>query len=73
MPEDSLVMPTRNPYAYNICNSQEQMGIYQEFERKGWLEYSSLYGAKNSGVYGRMYALIDAAKDGGLPLTPLTP
>lgn len=51
---------------YNICNSQEQMGIYQEFERKGWLEYSSLYAAKNSGLYGRMYALIDAAKDGGV-------
>ena len=57
---------------YNICNSQEQMGIYQEFERKGWLEYSSLYAAKNSGVYGRMYALIDAAKGGnaGLANTP---
>ena len=57
---------------YNICNSQEQMGIYQEFERKGWLEYSSLFAAKNSGVYGRMYALIDAAKDGnaGLANTP---
>ena len=53
---------------YNICNSQEQMGIYQEFERKGWLEYSSLYAAKNSGVYGRMYALIDAAKGGGTGL-----
>ena len=53
---------------YNICNSQEQMGIYQEFERKGWLEYSSLYAAKNSGVYGRMYSLIDAAKDGGVGL-----
>lgn len=44
---------------YNICNSQEQMGIYQELERKGWLEYSSLNGAKNFGVYGRMYDLID--------------
>ena len=53
---------------YNICNSQEQMGIYQEFERKGWLEYSSLYAAKNSGIYGRMYALIDAAKEGGTGL-----
>jgi TonB-linked SusC/RagA family outer membrane protein len=57
---------------YNICNSQEQMGIYQEYERKGWLEYSSLYSAKNSGLYGRMYALIDAAEDGsaGMPNTP---
>ena len=53
---------------YNICNSQEQMGIYQEFERKGWLEYSSLYAAKNSGIYGRMYALIDAAKEGNTGL-----
>ena len=60
------MVPSYNDY--NICNSQEQMGIYQEFERKGWLEYSSLYAAKNSGVYGRMYALIDAAKDGGVGL-----
>ena len=51
---------------YNICNSQEQMGIYQELERKGWLEYSSLNAAKNYGIYGRMYALIDAAEDGGV-------
>ena len=57
---------------YNICNSQEQMGIYQEFERKGWLEYSSLYAAKNSGVYGRMYSLIDAAKGGGVGLPNTT-
>lgn len=64
------MIPSYNDY--NICNSQEQMGIYQEFERKGWLEYSSLYAAKNSGVYGRMYALIDAAQDGnvGMPNTP---
>ena len=56
---------------YNICNSQEQMGIYQELERKGWLEYSSLNSAKNWGVYGHMYALIDAAKNGevGIPNT----
>ena len=47
---------------YNICNSQEQMGIYQELERKGWLEYSSLASAKNFGVYGRMYQLIDQGK-----------
>ena len=64
------MVPSYNDY--NICNSQEQMGIYQEFERKGWLEYSSLHAAKNSGIYGRMYALIDAAKDGetGLANTP---
>ena len=44
---------------FDICNSQEQMGIYQELERKGWLEYGTLSSAKNSGVYGLMYQLID--------------
>jgi len=43
---------------YNICNSQEQMGIYQELSDKGWLEASQLNIAKNSGVYGKMYELI---------------
>ena len=47
---------------YNVCNSQEQMGIYQELERKGWLEYSTLASAKNSGIYGLMYKLIDEGK-----------
>ena len=63
------MVPSYNDY--NICNSQEQMGIYQELERKGWLEYSSLNSAKNWGVYGHMYALIDAAKNGevGIPNT----
>ena len=27
---------------YNICNSQEQMGIYKEMASKGWLEFSAL-------------------------------
>jgi len=52
---------------YNICNSQEQMGIYKELENKGWLEYSSLSTAKNYGVYGKMYELI---ADGKLDNTP---
>lgn len=44
---------------YNICNSQEQMAIYQELRQKGWLEASTLNTAKNSGVYGKMFKLID--------------
>ncbi|MGM9838325.1 MAG: SusC/RagA family TonB-linked outer membrane protein [Paludibacteraceae bacterium] len=51
------MLPSYNDY--NISNSQEQMGIYQELERKGWLEYSRLHAAKNFGVYGHMYDLID--------------
>ena len=53
---------------YNICNSQEQMGIYQELERKGWLEYSTLTQAQNYGVYGKMYELITKAEAGGAGL-----
>ena len=44
---------------FNIMNSQEQMGIYKELEQKGWLNSADLFRAKNSGVYGRMYKLID--------------
>ena len=58
------MLPSYNDY--NICNSQEQMGIYQELERKGWLEYSSLATAKNYGVYGKMYELISRAEAGGV-------
>jgi TonB-linked SusC/RagA family outer membrane protein len=43
----------------NIMNSQEQMAVYQEMEQKGWLNYNDVYNAKNSGVYGKMYHLIN--------------
>lgn len=43
---------------YNICNSQEQMGIYKEMEQKGWLEFSTLANSSTSGLYGKMYNLI---------------
>lgn len=45
---------------FNISNSQEQMGIYKEMEEKGWLEFASIASASNSGVYGKMYQLIDS-------------
>lgn len=44
---------------YNICNSQEQMGIYKEMQAKGWLEMSSLANSSTSGLYGKMYTLMD--------------
>lgn len=44
---------------FNILNSQDQMGIYKEMEEKGWLEFSSLANAASSGVYGKMYRLLD--------------
>ena len=56
---------------FNICNSQEQMGIYKEMEQKGWLEFASLANSSSSGVYGTMYKLIDSYQNGkfGLPNT----
>lgn len=44
---------------FNIMNSQDQMGIYQELQQKGWLNYADVATANESGVYGKMYQLIN--------------
>ena len=44
---------------YNVSNSQEQMGIYKEMAAKGWLEFSALANGSTSGLYGKMYSLIN--------------
>lgn len=44
---------------FNIMNSQEQMGIYKEMKDKGWLNFSDTYRASQSGVYGKMYQLMN--------------
>ena len=58
---------------FNISNSQEQMSIYKEMEQKGWLQFSSLANGSSSGIYGRMYRLMNQydATNGqyGLPNT----
>lgn len=53
-----MVKPTYGDY--NIMNSNEQMGVYAEMERKGWLTYSDVSRRANTGVYGKMYDLISA-------------
>ena len=53
---------------FNISNSQEQMGIYQEMQTKGWLEFTTLKSAANSGVYGKMYDLINQFQNGNYGL-----
>ena len=40
-------------------NSQEQMGVYKEMKEKGWLNFSDTYRAAQSGVYGKMYQLMN--------------
>ena len=42
---------------FNILNSQDQMGIYQELKDKGWLGLSTVLNGKDYGVYGKMYEL----------------
>ena len=47
-----------NYSTFNIMNSQDQMGIYQEMQQKGYLNYAETSNAASSGVYGKMYQLI---------------
>ena len=44
---------------FDILNSQDQMGIYEELRNKGWLNYSNMLNGSNYGVYGKMYELIN--------------
>lgn len=43
---------------FNIMNSQDQMGVYQEMQKKGWLNLAEIANASESGVYGKMYEMI---------------
>ncbi len=45
---------------FNIMNSQDQMGVYQELQQKGYLNYSETSNAANSGVYGKMYQMLNS-------------
>lgn len=44
---------------FNILNSQEQMGVYKELDNAGYLNLADMYRASNSGIYGKMYHLIN--------------
>lgn len=59
---------------YNIMNSQEQMSVYAEMYKNGFFSFQSSYRASASGVFGRMYHLMndyDASTDSyGLANTP---
>jgi len=59
---------------YNIMNSQEQMGVYKEMEAAGLLSLARTYRAQSSGIYGKMYQLINTYNESngefGLANTP---
>lgn len=44
---------------FNIMNSQEQMGVYKEMANAGLISFGRTYRASDSGVYGKMYHLMD--------------
>ncbi|MEO5683042.1 MAG: SusC/RagA family TonB-linked outer membrane protein [Chitinophagaceae bacterium] len=44
---------------YNIMNSADQMSVYAQLERSGYLNYANTATSGTSGVYGKMYDLID--------------
>ncbi|MDO5664742.1 MAG: SusC/RagA family TonB-linked outer membrane protein [Bacteroidia bacterium] len=44
---------------FNIMNSQEQMDFYRELESAGYLNFAETYRANKSGVYGKMYHLMN--------------
>lgn len=44
---------------FNIMNSQQQMDVYKTMESNGYLNFSDVYRASDSGVYGKMYHLIN--------------
>ncbi len=44
---------------YNILNSQDQMSVYQELANKGYFNFAETLRAKEYGVYGKMYSLMN--------------
>ena len=40
---------------FNVMNSQDQMSVYEEMRRGGWLNPARVANASSSGVYGKLY------------------
>ena len=53
---------------FNIMNSQEQMDVYKTMASNGYLNFSDVYRASDSGVYGKMYHLANDYSNGGFAL-----
>jgi TonB-linked SusC/RagA family outer membrane protein len=44
---------------FNIMNSADQMSVYMEMERKGWIKFGNSKRVSDGGVFIKMYDLID--------------
>ena len=49
---------------FNIMNSQDQMSVYMDMQKKGWLNLAETITDSESGVFGRMYQMIAAGQLG---------
>nr|WP_320000304.1 SusC/RagA family TonB-linked outer membrane protein [uncultured Draconibacterium sp.] len=58
---------------FNVMNSQEQMSVYEEMREGGWLNYADIANESESGVYGRMFQLMNQMDEDGNFLLPNTP
>jgi len=61
----SYMKPTYDNF--DIMNSYDQMSVYAEMERKGWLNYSDVVNRANGGVYKKMYQSLDYAPGSSTP------
>ncbi|MBA4139724.1 MAG: SusC/RagA family TonB-linked outer membrane protein [Segetibacter sp.] len=50
---------------YDIMNSADQLSVYAELERKGYLDFNSIANRGNAGVYGKMADLIKTLNPDG--------
>ncbi len=50
---------------YNIMNSQQQMDVYNEMDTKGWMNYSNINSAANTGIYGHMWSSLSVLDSDG--------
>ncbi len=53
---------------YDIMNSQDQMEMFREMERKGLLSHADMMRSKDGGVYYKMYEQINSYENGGFGL-----
>lgn len=52
----SLAIKGRPNYRdFNIMNSRDEMNIYEELERKGWIDVTTVARSENFGAMGKMY------------------
>ncbi|MCT4613680.1 MAG: SusC/RagA family TonB-linked outer membrane protein [Marinifilaceae bacterium] len=67
--KSEFTVKTKPNYSqYDIMNSQEQMSVFRELERKGYMNYADLMRSKDGGVYYQMYKDIETYEDGEFKL-----